>query len=534
MIKTLVSAFGFLILMLATVAFAAPVPETGQMKCYDVAGSVITCPSPGQALYGQDANYSINPMSYTKLDGSGVALPDSAASWVMVKDNVTGLIWEMKTNMDGVENYNDPHDADNDYARHKGVPPGTLSIEDFIKSLNDANYGSYSDWRMPTIKELSSIVNYSIPYQGPAIDTGYFPNTVSSWYWSSTVGANDTDVNFSGGCCGYSRSFSVYVRAVRGGQTQSAYVDNSNGTVTDTSTGLMWQKASSSNKTWEEALVYCEGLNLGGHTDWRLPTIKELRSLVDYSRYNPAINTTYFPNTSAASWYLSSTTYAYNTADAWVVDFYDGDVYDDHKGDDNYVRAVRGGQTGSLGNLVLYPASRNVAKDAGTTTFSVSNTGTGTMSWSAAGMPANSWLTIQYGVSGTNSGTINCSFTSNTSTSARTGTIQVTALGATGSPKDVMVTQAGTPTPTPKPTACTATIDGNLSLHVPYITYPDPRVVSLWAYFVYEYNPTYPALILFKLTPKTCNPYIGDKKRTTGTAILVISGTEMLKNDGLS
>ncbi len=55
-------------------------------------------PLPGQALYGQDANYSINPMSYTKLDGSGNNLLDSATSWAMVRDNVTGLIWEVKHN----------------------------------------------------------------------------------------------------------------------------------------------------------------------------------------------------------------------------------------------------------------------------------------------------------------------------------------------------------------------------------------------------------------------------------------------------
>ena len=72
------------------------VPDTGQTKCYNKT-DVITCPSPGQPFYGQDANYTINPMSYTKLDGSGNALPDSAPSWVMVRDNVTGLIWEMKT-----------------------------------------------------------------------------------------------------------------------------------------------------------------------------------------------------------------------------------------------------------------------------------------------------------------------------------------------------------------------------------------------------------------------------------------------------
>jgi hypothetical protein len=488
--KTLVSAFCFIILILATVAFATPVPDTGQSKCYNDSVE-ITCPSPGQPFYGQDTQYTINPMSYTKLDGSGNTLPDSAASWVMVKDNVTGLIWEMKTNMDGVENYKDPHDADNRYTC--SFPPGAPNIEDFIKALNDAHYGGYSDWRLPTIKELTYIVSYDIHDTGPAIDNGYFPNTVSSFYWSSTT--DDTYVglvNFSGGRF-YSKSFDSYIRAVRGEQIQSAYMDNGNGTVTDTSTGLMWQKASSSNNTWEQALAYCEGLNLGGNTDWRLPTLKELRSLVDYNRYNPAINTTYFPNTSAVSWYWSSTTYAYDTTIAWGVYFHDGCVESYYKYNNHYVRAVRGGQPGALGNLVIFPAKRDVAKEADTTSFSVSNTGTGTMPWTAAVTPASSWLTIKSGTSGTNSATITCSYSANTTSSSQTATIRVTATGATGSPQDVTVTQASAPT------ACTATIDGNLSLHVPYITYPDPRVVSLWVDFVYEFSPTYPALILFKL-----------------------------------
>ncbi|RPJ78967.1 MAG: hypothetical protein EHJ94_08720 [Deltaproteobacteria bacterium] len=101
--KELTEISGCLALLLfAAVAWTAPVPDTGQTQCCDVTGNVITCPSSGQALYGQDANYSINPMSYIQLNG-------------MVKDNVTGLIWEMKSNLNGALNYNDPHDADNTY-----------------------------------------------------------------------------------------------------------------------------------------------------------------------------------------------------------------------------------------------------------------------------------------------------------------------------------------------------------------------------------------------------------------------------------
>ena len=121
------------------------------------------------------------------------------------------------------------------------------------------------------------------------------------------------------------------------------YIDNGNGTVTDTKTGLMWQQATSSNMLWDGALQYCEDLTLASHDDLRLPTIQELQSIVDYSRHNPAIDTAYFPGT-LPSWYWSSTTYAYDSSYAWCAYFYDGYVSSCGKGNYLDVRAVRGGQ----------------------------------------------------------------------------------------------------------------------------------------------------------------------------------------------
>ena len=512
--------------------WAYPVPDTGQTKCYN-ATVEIPCPSTDQPFYGQDAQYTINPMSYTKLDGGGNALLDSATSWVMVKDNVTGLVWEMKNNKDGKPDYSNPHDADNTYTWYDsdpttnggnaGTPGDGTDTEDFIKALNDANYGGYNDWRMPTISELAYIVNYSIPSPGPAIDSGYFPSTAASSYWSNTTLTKYTDhawhVSFDyGNVRGYFKTNSYYVRAVRCGQAVSldnlvvgaldvmdsgslddtltdatSYTDNGDGTVTDNSTGLMWQQASSSNKTWEQALAYCAGLNLGDHADWRLPAIKELRSLADNIQYSPSINTMYFPDTSA-SWYWSSTTCGNVTYDAWNVNFYFGDVNGYNKSNSYYVRAVRGGWPLNHSVISVSPVSRPVAKDAGTTTFSVSNTGVGTMPWVATVTSGGSWLTITSGTSGTDTGTINCSFTANASTSARTATIHVTATGAEGSPKDVTVTQAST--------RCMATLDGNLVLLIPVLASLEQWLYapSYWADFVYEYNPTYPTLIIFKMT----------------------------------
>ena len=222
----------FLVFMItAAQAPAAPVPDTGQTTCYGDNGNVIPCPGPGQPFYGQDANYTINPLSYTKLDGNGNALPASAASWVMVRDNVTGLVWEVKKDKDGTVDYNNPHDADNTYTWYDpnpatnggnaGTPGEGTDTDDFIDALNNAGFGGHADWRMPNREELRSICDYG--RVNPAIKTDYFPNTVSSYYWSSTTYAFDTSgawlVYFNDGHDGWvNKGNYYYVRAVCGGQ----------------------------------------------------------------------------------------------------------------------------------------------------------------------------------------------------------------------------------------------------------------------------------------------------------------------------
>jgi len=105
-----------------------------------------------------------------------------------------------------------------------------------------------------------------------------------------------------------------------------SYTDNGNGTITDNVTGLSWQKQDdATTRTWDAANTYCAGLSLAG-TGWRVPTRRELMSIVDYGKYSPAINSTYFTSTRGDYYYWSSTTYARNTASAWLVDFYYGGV----------------------------------------------------------------------------------------------------------------------------------------------------------------------------------------------------------------
>lgn len=114
---------------------------------------------------------------------------------------------------------------------------------------------------------------------------------------------------------------------------QAGYSDNGDGTVSDTSTKLMWQKCTAPTAgtscvtplpelyIWDDALAYCNGLTLGGHGDWRLPNVKELQSLLDVNKTTaPNINTGYFPDTQM-NYYWSSTTSAGTQDYAWYVNF---------------------------------------------------------------------------------------------------------------------------------------------------------------------------------------------------------------------
>ena len=103
----------------------------------------------------------------------------------------------------------------------------------------------------------------------------------------------------------------------------SEYVDNGDDTVTDTATGLMWQKGTAPDTVdWKKPRIYCDNLSLGGYSDWRVPTVRELSILFEISILSPgpAINTNSFPDTKPFN-YMSSTRIA---AEAWPVRFYSG------------------------------------------------------------------------------------------------------------------------------------------------------------------------------------------------------------------
>ncbi len=119
--------------------------------------------------------------------------------------------------------------------------------------------------------------------------------------------------------------------------------DNGDGTVSDLTTGLMWQQDSVQGISWKDGLAYCSDLQLGGYSDWRLPDVNELISLVDYSQSSPSIDESYFTNTSTHYW--SSTTYPSDPRKAYHVCFLRGraEVYGkSDQGAASHLRAVRG------------------------------------------------------------------------------------------------------------------------------------------------------------------------------------------------
>lgn len=317
----------FVVLVATSFAGSFKLPDTGQTNCYDALGTEIPCIDTGQ-----DGEYIINPLSFTD-NGDGT-----------VTDNNTGLMWQKDENPTTYNWYQSSGTYDSNYN------PGSTDV------CGSLNLGSYSDWHLPTKKELITIVDYSIPYPGPTIMTAYFPNAYASNYWSSTTVANSTlypgsalGVSFGGG--GVSINYKhggLYVRCIRGSQSSPSFMDNGNGTVTDAKTELVWQQGEPGYMTWSDALSYCENLELpsgSGQDDWRLPNVKEIESITDDTRYNPAIDTTFFQN-AYASGYWSSTTYIWSDpGSALGVHFGDGTIAGNGKYAARYVRCVSGGET---------------------------------------------------------------------------------------------------------------------------------------------------------------------------------------------
>ncbi len=272
--------------------------DTGQTRRFDEMGAVDSGGSaPGFA--GQDADYSGNQPSYSD-GGDGT-----------ITDNVTGLMWEKgyrATDWAGAE-----------------------------QAARAADTGGYSDWRVPTIKELYSLIDFSgaqgrgapesntVPADAvPFIDTSVFDfaypaegRYIDAQFATATVYTAlvmDSEkcffgVNFADGrikcypLVRQSEAGQYNLRLVRGNPDygKNTFTPNPDGTVTDSATGLMWTAVDSGDPslggasegafTWQEALELAGNSTYAGHDDWRLPNAKELHSIVDYGRSPDATGT---------------------------------------------------------------------------------------------------------------------------------------------------------------------------------------------------------------------------------------------------
>lgn len=269
--------------------------------------------------FGEDSDYTINPPSYT-ANGDGT-----------VNDRITGLQWQQ-------------------------VDGGEKTWDGAVSYCDSLQLAGRDDWRLPRLPELFSINHLNTV--NPALD-GSFTRTTAEYWWSATLRSDDSArawaTNAGGGAGPHPKSETIsaggtkrfHVRCVREAGpplSLATYLDdNRNGTVTDQRTSLVWQQPEITDRTWEEAIRYCEDLVLAGAGDWRLPSLREIRSINDESRVRPSIETTLFPGTTAAPFW-SSTTLVNQTARAWTVDFTFGIASYNTKTDRLRLRCVRGGQ----------------------------------------------------------------------------------------------------------------------------------------------------------------------------------------------
>ncbi|KJU85003.1 secreted protein containing DUF1566 [Candidatus Magnetobacterium bavaricum] len=316
-------------------------------------------------------------------------------------DNLTGLVWTKDAGTPTVGNC-------------VGGSMDWQAALDYVACLNAANYLGQSDWRLPNINELESVVNAGQTNPATWLNAQGFINAQSEdpsilWqsfkygYWSSTTYTSDTSnawVIFmnNGSLYAFDKSSNAYVWVLRTGQSGAfgnsaiwstgqtltygagddgtlskgvtwpvpRFTDNGNGTVTDGLTGLVWtndagtptvETCTGGYMSWQEALNYVKCLNAAnylGYSDWRLPNRKELFSLVDHGKYNPALASNHpFASVLSKNYYWLSTTCAYNTSGAWYFGVYDGYLDVGGKSYYVYVWPVRSGQVGNSANMTI-------------------------------------------------------------------------------------------------------------------------------------------------------------------------------------
>ena len=277
--------------LLSVLAFGQGIPKT-----------MLRLPDTGQSgnytqTFGEDSDYTGFAPFFLK-NGNGT-----------VTDTVTGLMWQQK---DG----------------------GEMSVENAQVYCDTLSLGGFTDWRLPNAHESFSILNHQVT--NPAQDGSVFIANGAEYWWTSSRQVNDANkvwvTNSGGGIGNHPKTETIsaggskrfQVRAVRDllplTLVPSHFTDNGDSTITDHLTGLVWQKVPfPDSMSWEQALGYAENLSLAGHSDWRLPNIRELQSINEENRFNPSVNPAYFGSIGVKK-YWSSTSLPNQTSKAWYLD----------------------------------------------------------------------------------------------------------------------------------------------------------------------------------------------------------------------
>lgn len=171
---------------------------------------------------------------FEPLDHTGKPLPASEQThteWPCVFDRRTGLTWEVKSQRPGRHFHLNTYSwFDADSTRNGGLAgePGGRDCRDtvcdtqsFLRVVNKESLCGAQDWRLPHREELRSLVDYTIPYPGPTIDTQAFPNAIAQFYWSADTSAAEPSeawgIGFAFGFdYAYFKTNRVLVRLVRG------------------------------------------------------------------------------------------------------------------------------------------------------------------------------------------------------------------------------------------------------------------------------------------------------------------------------
>jgi hypothetical protein len=250
-------------------------PDSPTVFCTD--GSLAgTCPSAQQTAFGQDGNYDGPGNTYIETNG-------------VVSDALLGIEW----------------------TRAFSGPSTWTAANTYCDGLD---FDGKQDWRLPTRQELISIVDYG--RYDPVLDVAVFdapPTASNKLFWTSRPHASSGQDHWivnsqEGNVVGRSNILTAQVRCARGTTVTGTAMQLAGcDIIHDSFAGLGWQRwTSGQTYSWLGAIQYCEGLDQDGFSDWRLPSVKELETIVDASALNPAIDGNLFPGTPAEMFWTST------------------------------------------------------------------------------------------------------------------------------------------------------------------------------------------------------------------------------------